>query len=63
MLFFIIQKATAEIICNELHNNCSEVYVSEMERMMSSDDEKFYGEDDLEKAHDNAWLKSFFLVC
>lgn len=62
MLFFI-QKVTAEIILNRLHFDCSKVYSSEMERMISSDNEKFYDEADLEKAHDNAWLKSFSLVC
>lgn len=61
--FISFLKANADIIFNKLHIDCPKVYSSEMNRMISSDYETFYNEADLEKAHNNAWLKSFLLVC
>lgn len=61
---FYIHEATAEPILNRLYFECSKVFVREMKGMFAEDVlEKFYDVADVQKAHDNAWLASFSLVC
>lgn len=48
---------------NKLHVDCPKVYLSEMERTLSFDNDKVYCINDLWKVHDNAWLKAFSQVC